>query len=139
MIANDLCYTLMVFLTPNILTAIFIEIKEGLILDWSVPWSKLFMMLALFMLFFAHFLNIYTAKRNSDVGTFLKKKERTAIYMPVIFNCQLILLTLLLFVYHVNKTAPTYLSLVTITTFIIFVIIYKPHLKKFDLFRSLCL
>ena len=97
------------------------------------------MILALLMLFFAHFLNIYKAKKNSDVGTFLKKKEKTAIYMPMIFNIRLVLLTLFLFVYHINKTAPTYLSLIIIVAYITFVVLCRPHFKPFDLFRSLCL
>ena len=97
------------------------------------------MILALLMLSFAHFLNIYKAKKNSDVGTFLKKKEKTAIYMPMIFNIRLVLLTLFLFVYHVNKTAPTYLALIIIVAYIIFVVLCRPHEKPFDLFRSLCL
>ena len=139
MIANDLCYTLMVFLTPNILTAIFIEIKEGIILDWSVPWSKGFMILAILMLIFAHFLSTYTAHKNSDVGKFLKKKEKTAIHMPFIFNIRLILIIILLFVYHVSPSAPTYLCLTLLIGYILFIIFCRPHLMKFDLLRSLCI
>ena len=51
----------MVFLTPNILTALYIELNEGVILDWSLLWSKIFMIGANTMLVFAHILATSTA------------------------------------------------------------------------------
>ena len=51
----------MVFLTPNILIAMYIELNEGVIIDWSLLWSKIFMIGANSMLVFAHVLATYTA------------------------------------------------------------------------------
>jgi hypothetical protein len=137
--ANDLCYTLVVFSSPNILTAIYIEIKEGVILDWSLPWSKCFLIVSIFMIIFAHFLNVKTAEKNSDVGTFLQKRRNGAVYMPIIFNIRLLAITTLLFLYHVTSAIPAYLALILQLAYTLFVIFGRPHLLAYDFYRSLCL
>ena len=53
-IANDICYFLVVFLTPNILTAIGLEIRSGIFLDWRLPWSKGFLIASVGLFILAH-------------------------------------------------------------------------------------
>ena len=60
-IADDLCYSIIVFITPSVLTAICLEMKHGVFFDWSLPWSKLLLIAGIFMFFGAHALNIKTA------------------------------------------------------------------------------
>ena len=40
-ISNDAAYTIMVVITPSILTAFFIEIQEGTFSDWALIGARL--------------------------------------------------------------------------------------------------
>jgi cysteine-rich repeat protein len=101
-VATDIAYTLVVFLSPSILTAFCIEVKEGVFFDWSLTWSSNFMVAALLLLGIAHCVSLGTAADSTDVDTFLTKNNY-GIYMPIIFNIRLALLALLLFFYHISE------------------------------------
>ena len=97
------------------------------------------MILALSMFLFAHVFSSFKARENSDIDTFLKGSTRAGIYMPIIFNCRLILLTILIFVYHVVKTLPSIMIIVLQIIYIFFVLLGNPHLRKFDFIRAICI
>ena len=59
--------------------------------------------------------------------------------MPVVFNIRLFLLTSLLFTYHLKGIPSLFLTLFLQVGYIIFVVLARPHLKKYDIFRSFCL
>ena len=99
-VATELAYALVVFSTPNMVTSICLEIKEGTIADSGMVWSRLMFIGSCVMFVVAHFLNLATAEQNMDIGTFFRSKSRISAYVPVIFNIRLILLTLMLFLYH---------------------------------------
>jgi len=61
MIANELCYALIVFITPSMVTAVAIEAQEGTITDSSMIWSKALLISGMLMLLSIHFLNLSTA------------------------------------------------------------------------------
>ena len=137
-IANDICYFLVVFLTPNIITAIGLEIRSGILFDWSLPWSKGFLIASIFLVILAHVVSISKIKENSDLGTFFNKDNRIGIYLPIIFNIRLFSITILIFIYHSSQTMPTYLTLILQISYLLFVLIGRPHLKNYDLFRAMC-
>lgn len=99
-IANDICYFLVVFLTPNILTAIGLEIRSGIFLNWSLPWSKGFLIASVGLFILAHTVCICKIEDSSDLGTFFNKDLKTGIYLPIIFNIRLLSISLLIFLYH---------------------------------------
>ena len=92
---------------------------------------------AILAIVFAHFLATYTAYKNSDVGTFLDQDLTLGVYMPVFFNIRLLLMTSLLFTYHVKGVPSLTLTLILQVGYIIFVILTRPHLRRYDIFRSL--
>lgn len=94
---------------------------------------------AILMFIFAHSLSRYTSKMSSDLGTFFEKERNVGIHTPVIFNIRLIALTTFLFSFHTSPITSLSLILVTQVGYIFFVILGRPHLKRYDLFRSLCL
>jgi len=136
-VASELGYGLVVFLTPSIVTALCIEAKENIILDASIFWSKAMLVGGVFMLLITHFLNLSTVEQNPDIGTYLRKHSKFGIYMPILFSIRLVLLTTLLFVYHITPTLPSYLIIITQLTYLIFILFGRPHKKPFDLFRAI--
>ena len=56
LIATDIGYSLVVFLTPNILTALCLELKHGVFFQWTLSWSKLFLIISILLFLFAHTL-----------------------------------------------------------------------------------
>lgn len=59
--------------------------------------------------------------------------------MPVIFNSRLLLLTIFLFIFHLNTSAPSYLAIVLQITYLLYTIIGRPHLRLIDFIRSIVL
>ena len=138
LIVSDLCYALVVFLSPNILTAFLIEAKEGALTDWSLPWSKVFMLLAFAMLLFAHIFSLYTAEDNSDVNTFVRGNSKVGVYLPIIFNIRLFALTFSIFLFYISEVFSSICLFLFQITYILFVMTGRPHLRKLDFFRSIC-
>ena len=60
-IVNSICYTLVVFCTPNFITAFLIEVKEDTISENKFAWSKLFMVGTVIMFIVTHFLSLTLA------------------------------------------------------------------------------
>ena len=139
LLATDFCYTLVVFLSPSILTATYLELNEGVLLDWSLPWSKIILLFSWLMIAFAFLYSIYSATLISDIGTFLHKDKKLSHYMPIIFTIRLALIATLLFLYHKNESVPVYFIIIAQVSYILFVIIGRPHRLTYDLFRSLCI
>ena len=139
LIVSDLCYALVVFLSPNILTAFFIEAKEGALADWSLPWSKAFLLLAFAMLLFAHVFSVCTAEDSSDVNTFVRGNSKAGVYLPIIFNIRLFGLTFAIFLFYISEPISSILLFLFQITYLLFVMTGRPHLRKLDFFRSLCI
>jgi hypothetical protein len=87
------------------------------------------------MLLITHFLNLSTAEENPDVGIYLRKHSKFGLYMPILFNLRLIILTTLLFAYHITPSLPSYFLIITQLTYLIFIVFGRPHKKPFDLLR----
>ena len=138
LVANELSYTIVVFNTPNMVTAICLEAQAGTILNTDLVWSKGFLVLAMLMLLTSHLLNLSTAYENHDVGTYFRKHSNMGVYMPIIFSIRLIALTTLLFAYHLSPVVPSYLIIIVQIGYIAFVAFGRPHKKGFDLFRACC-
>lgn len=60
-LANDIAYALVVFSTPNIVTALCLEIQEETITGTGLPWSRILLIGSCVILVIAHFLNLATA------------------------------------------------------------------------------
>lgn len=58
--------------------------------------------------------------------------------MPVIFNIRLALFSVLLFAYHISTTVPSYMTIAIQISYIIYVVLCRPHLRKVDFVRSIC-
>jgi cysteine-rich repeat protein len=134
--ATDIAYTLVVFLSPSILTAFCIEVKEGIVFDWSMEWSNAFMVAALLMFGVAHCVSLATATDSTDVDTFVVK-TKAGIYMPIAFNVRLTVLSILLFFYHLSEYVPTVSIFFLQSFYLLFVLLCRPHLLLYDLCRSL--
>jgi hypothetical protein len=139
MVANELAYSVIVFITPSMVTSLCIEVQGGVIFETNPYWSKAFLVGGCLLLVVAHFMQLSTAEENPDVGTFLRKHSKMGIYMPIIFNARLILITTLLFVYQITPTIPSYFIIVTQLGYTLFVAFGRPHKKLFDILRSACL
>jgi hypothetical protein len=79
------------------------------------------------------------AENTVDVGTFLRGKVKSSIHMPIIFNLRLLTISILLFLYHISATIPSYLTLAVQISYIIYVTLCRPHLRTIDFVRSLCI
>lgn len=138
LVANELCYTIVVFSTPNVVTAICLEAQAGTIANTELVWSKGMMVGALMMMLVSHLLNLSTAEENHDVGTYFRKHSKMGVYMPIIFSIKLITLTILLFAYHMSPMVPSYLIIITQVGYITFILFGRPHKKAFDIIRAAC-
>ena len=58
LMTNELSYTLVVFSTANMVTALSLESQAGTILDTSLVWSKSLLVCAVIMLLTTHILNL---------------------------------------------------------------------------------
>ena len=140
LVADDLAYALVVFSTPNIVTAFCIEAKEGILFHETILWGKLILIGSILMLLIAHLLNLSDPERHSDVGIFISRQGKLSVYMPIIFNFKLITIASLLFVHHiVESDLPIFAVIIIQLSYLLFVLIGRPHKKDLDLFRSSCL
>lgn len=57
---NEVGFAIVLFCTPNILTAVCIEIKEGTIFDTSIFWSTAFLIIALSAFLIGNVINLFT-------------------------------------------------------------------------------
>jgi hypothetical protein len=119
-------------------TAICIEVQEGVIFDSELPWDKVLLIGGGAMLLVAHFFNLSIAEENPDIGTYLRKHSKMGIYMPIIFNARLITITILLFAYQITPIFPSYFIIVIQIGYLVFTLFGRPHKKPLDLFRSIC-
>ena len=60
-------------------------------------------------------------------------------YMPLIFNLRLIVITALLFAEHYADLAPQYVILALQTGFVLFVLVGRPHKRNVDIVRAICI
>ena len=58
LIANELSYTLVVFSTANMVTALSLESQAGKILDTSLVWSKSLLICSVIMILSTHAINL---------------------------------------------------------------------------------
>ena len=58
-IINSVCFSLLMFVIPNIVTAIAIEIKEGTFGDFTYPFSTVLMATSLIMILASNFVFIW--------------------------------------------------------------------------------
>ena len=90
------------------------------------------------MLLLAHFINVATAEHNSDVGTYLRRHGMLSIYMPIIFNIRLVVISVLLFVHHLMESEiPTFGIMGVQLVYIMYLLMARPHKKSFDFCRCL--
>ena len=120
-------------------TALAIEAQEGTIADTSILWSKGFLVGGILILLVSHLLNLSTAEQNPDVGTYFRKHTKIGIYMPIVFNIRLVALTILLFVYHISPTVPSYLLIIIQIGYLLLIVFGRPHKKPLDIGRAICL
>jgi hypothetical protein len=135
-LATDVCYSVVVYLSPNIFSAICIEIREGDILNWNLAWSDCLLVLSLFVFLLAHVVNTVTATRSRDLNTFFNY-NKVGMYIPIVFNIRLIAITILLFAYQLSQMVPMVMIFCLQGAYILFVLICRPHLIRFDFVRSL--
>ena len=138
-IAMEICYSLVVFITPCMVSAFCIEIHKGVIFHAKPMWSKGFLVGGTVMLLVTHFLNLSTIEDNPDVGTFFRKHSKLGVYAPIMFNLRLITISALLYVYHITPTIPSYAIIIAQFGYLTFILFGRPHKKPFDLVRSVCL
>lgn len=139
MVAGEVGYALVIFGTPNIITALCIEAQEGVIFQADYIWSKGFLIVSLGLLISAHIVQFSTAEDSPDVGTYLRKHSKSGIYMPIVLSIRTITITVLLFVYHITQDVPQYFIVLVQVSYVLFIIFGRPHKKIFDFVRSLCL
>ena len=120
-------------------TALAIEAQEGTIADTSILWSKGFLVGGILIILVSHLLNLSTAEQNPDVGTYFRKHTKIGIYMPIVFNIRLVALTILLFVYHISPTVPSYLLIIIQIGYLLLIVFGRPHKKPLDIGRAICL
>lgn len=102
LVSTELSFTLIVFSTPNIVTAVCIEAQQGLIFDTSLLWSKALLIAAIAMFLISQCLSYANAEENSELGTFLRKYSKFGVVMPLAFNIRLITITTLLFIFQLT-------------------------------------
>ena len=90
----------------------------------------------LLMLVVSHFINLAFVEKNSDVGPFLRRHSKVAVYMPAIFNFRLIVFTLLIFIYHISPAISAYLLIILQFSYLAYVIGGHPHKRAFDTVRA---
>ena len=91
------------------------------------------------MLMFSQLFNFATARENPDVGTFLRKHSGMGVYMPLVFSLRLVVLTVLLFLFHLEISIISYLIVIVQMGYLMFILFGRPHKKPFDLVRSIFL
>ena len=103
--------------------------------EYTNLWSKTFLIGCLTLLI-AHLINLSFVEQNSDVGPFLRRHSKVAIYMPAIFSFRLILFTLLIYFFHKSSTLPAYFLIILEFAYLIFVVGGHPHKRSFDTVRA---
>ena len=139
LVAIELSYSLVVFSTANMVTALCIESQEGMLLNTELMWSKGMLVGSMVMIAFTHLLYLSTAEDTPDVGTFFRKHTKLGVYCPIIFNVRLLAITTLLFTFHTTENLPGYFIIIIQVGYVLFVIFGRPHKKGFDVFRASCL
>ena len=121
---------------PNVIVALGWEFKSGVFTDFSVPWSKFFLLLTLLMVPAALIYCFKSLELSLDYGTFWRKDSRTGLYAPVYFVGRLALVTTLLFMDQDFTPSTAYLCIVVQVLYLLFVIFGRPHMLVFDFVRS---
>ena len=103
----------------------------------TLIWSKLLSFGTFTMILIVHFINLATVDDNSDIGTYLRSKSKYSPYFPIIFNMKLVVLTILLFIFHISETIPTYAIPSIQMIYILFIIVTRPHKKALDIVRNI--
>jgi uncharacterized membrane protein len=103
-----------------------------------LTWSDCLLILALFIFLVAHIVNTVTAPKNTDVDIFFTNNN-IGIYLPIVFNVRLLALTILLFAYQLTQEVPMVAIFCLQGAYILFLVLCRPHLLRFDFFRSLFL
>jgi hypothetical protein len=136
-VINEVAYTLVVFSTANVVTALCIEISEGTLTDTSLLWSKALFVASMLLIVIGNVANFLSIEDSQEIGTFFRKHTKIGVYAPFVFNLRLILLTVFIFLHQTMDTRASFAILGTQFTYIIFVAFGRPHKKPFDLGRSL--
>ena len=137
LLLNEVGFAIVLFCTPNVLTAFCVQIKEGTIFDTSVFWSTAFLVIALSAFLVSNIINLVTLEDSNEVGTFFRKHSQLGVYCSFVFSIRLVLLTVLLFLKQIIGVLSTYSLLATQLFYLLFVVIGRPHKKSFDFLRSL--
>ncbi len=91
-------FALVTFSTPNIITALCIEVQAGTIFDASIFWSKAFLCVGVGSIIISNIIGVINAEDSSDVGTFFRLHSKLGVYAALLFNLRLVLLTIFIFV-----------------------------------------
>jgi cysteine-rich repeat protein len=133
---NEVGLALVTFSTPNILTAFFIEVQQGTVLDASIFWSKAFLCIGIAAVVVSNLINLVNIEDSSDVGTYYRKHSNLGIYASLFFSLRLVVLTALIFVSQVGSIASFFLISVQLL-YLLFVVFGRPHKKPYDLVRAI--